>query len=140
MPLKGTRVIHPSFQQHHAPVAEGAMTATVNLLDPSLPAETTYDRATGQTTVVPASPAFSRVPARVQRLSGRADPSDAVAQDVLQPPYLIAVPYPLKAEEGWIVHVLECPDDPELAGRRYTVQQVAYGSARIERDLFCEDE
>ena len=32
MPFKTTRVIHPAFETHHRPVAEGGMTATATVL------------------------------------------------------------------------------------------------------------
>lgn len=141
-PLGGTRVIHPNLQAHLAPVAEGGMTAVVDLYDPADVAAPTYDRATGQSTRPVQAPAFARVPARVQPLSrGQGEGvGDAVGQDVMTPPYLVAIPHQLTAGEGWTVVVRENPDDPALVGRRLTVRRVSYATARLQRDLFCDDE
>lgn len=142
MPLPGTRVIHPALQAHLGPVATGGMTATIDILDPNLPGTETYDRTTGLTTVVPAPPVHAGVPARIQPLSrGQGEGvADAAGQDVVTPPYLVAVPAHLTADEDWIVRVVACADDTALVGRRLTVRRISYASTRIERDLFCEDE
>jgi hypothetical protein len=142
VPLPGTRLIHPAMQAHLGPVAEGAMTATVDLYDPADIPTPVYDRDTGHTVQPDQVPAFARVPARVQSLArGQGEGvADAVGEDVITPPYLVAVPHQLVAGEGWTVQVTACPDDPTMVGRRLTVRRVAYASARIQRDLFCDDE
>lgn len=140
MPLRGTRVIHPALQAHLAPVAEGAMTAVVDLYDPADKPTGTYNRETGQSSRPVQAPAFAQVPARVQPLSRGQGVGDAVGQDVLTPPYLVAIPAPLTADEGWTVVVRANPDDPALVGRRLTVRRVSYASTRVQRDLFCDDQ
>lgn len=142
MPLRGTRVIHPAMQAHHAPVAEGGMTAVVDIFDPDLPDTESYDRATGLTTVVPAPPVHAEKAARIQPLSrGEGEGvTDAAGQDVVTPPYLVAIPAQLVADEGWVVMVRSCADDAALVGRRLTVRRVSYASARFQRDLYCDDE
>lgn len=142
MPLRGTRVIHPAMQAHHAPVAEGGMTAVVDIFDPDRPGTETYDRASGQTTLVPAPPVHVGIPARVQPLSrGEGEGvTDAAGQDVVTPPNLVAIPAQLAADEGWVVVVRSCDDDAALIDRRLTVRRVSYASARFQRDLYCDDE
>lgn len=139
MPIPGTSVLHPDFQAHHAPVAEAGMTATVDIGDPDQPGTETYDRATGQTTLVPGTPVHSAVPARVQPLTG-GGARVVAGQDVLTPPYLVAIPARFTADENWVVVVRACDDDAALVGRRLTVRRVAYASTRLERDLFCDDQ
>lgn len=142
MPLPGTRVIHPALQAHLAPVAEGGMTATVDLYDPDDKPTPAYDRATGRTTRPVQQPAFAGVPARVQPLSrGQGEAvGDAAGQDVITPPYLVAIPHQLLADESWTVVVRGNPDDPAMVGRRLTVRRVSYATQRLQRDLFCDDE
>jgi hypothetical protein len=38
------------------------------------------------------------------------------------------------------VKITASPEDPHLVGRTLTIQQVAYGTQRFQRDLYCNDE
>lgn len=140
-PLRGTVVFHPSFQAHHAPVAEGGMTSTCTVTDPNAPTGKVFDSSTGQTTAGPAAPTFIS-PCRVQlQASIRENPLDTVGQEVAAPPYLVQLPATAPdVQEGWRVRITSSPDDPQMVGRALTVRTVTYGSQRITRDLYCVDE
>lgn len=141
-PLSTTAVFPPDWQAHHAPVAEGRMTATCELHDPSQPPVDVYDPETMQTTSTPAPAAWTG-PCAVQALAaGRTGMVDAAGETVTSPPYLVGLPVaaPTTVDEGWVVKVTANPDDTGLVGRRLTVRQVVYGTQRFQRDLFCEDQ
>ena len=139
MPLKGTRVIPAGWGAHHAEAAAGGMTAECEIRDPGAFTET-FDPRTGETTIVPAPPVYAGR-CRVQAMSRREAPADAVGQEVIQPPYVVQVDHDAPAlDEGWVVRITACDEDPQLAGRRLTIRQVVYGTQRFTRDLFCDDE
>lgn len=142
MPLRGTRVIHPAMQASLSAVAGGGMTAVVDLYDPAAKPAPSYNRATGLSTRPVQPPTHAGVAARVQPSSrGQGEATgDAVGQDVITPPYLVAIPHDLTADEGWTVVVRVNPDDPAMVTRRLTVRRVSYATQRLQRDLFCDDE
>lgn len=141
MPFTSTSVFHRDWSQRHTATAAGGMTATCAISDPDAPPQSeTFDPATGQTTVVPATPAYSG-PCRVQALASRDRPVDAVGEAVTTPPYLVQLAFDAPAvSEGWPVKITACLDDPQLVGRTLTIRSVVFGSQRFTRDLYCVDE
>lgn len=140
MPFPGTRVIHQDWSRHHAAAAAGAATGTCEIRDPAVTGEEVFDPGTGQTTVTPAAPVYTG-PCRVQALSSRDRPIDAVGEAVTTPPYLVQLAFDAPAVgEGWPVKITACPDDAQLVGRTLTVRSVAYGTQRFTRDLYCVDQ
>lgn len=141
MPFPGSRVVPDGWGEHHAAVAAGGMTATCAIRDPAAPpVSETFDPDTGQTIIEPAAPVYEG-PCRVQALSSRDRPVDAVGEAVTTPPYLVQMAFDAPAvDEGWPVRITACPDDPQLVGRTLTVRSVAFGSQRFTRDLYCVDE
>lgn len=77
-------------------------------------------------------------PFRAQALTGANLPVDAAGQQVTLRDYLLQLPAPaLALEPGTRMDVLECPDDPELVGRTFTVSGSVMGSYRFTRDVFA---
>lgn len=140
-PFPSTKVVHPRFAEHHAPVTEGAMTATCevavhtagtwNPTDGSVPGDKTV-LYTG--------------PCRVQALSNQPADSDAAGQPTTGHTYLIVLPMDQPTipagDAGAKVTVLtvDTNGDAELVSRVLTVRDVKYSSLRWERDLTCTDD
>lgn len=145
MPLPGTRVIHPRWAEHHRPVAEGGMTATVSLRLPGATATGAFDDDTGNTPTAPHAP-YHTGPARIQAMSTRAQEALAAEQQVTTLAYLVSVEWDAATGEQdvaakHLVHVdaVDANGDPTLVGRDLVVQEVVHGSLVFERDLICTD-
>lgn len=137
MPFDTTRVIHPDWSKHHAPVAAGGMNATVVIRNPA-EATTGYDETTDQQTSIP-GPAHYDGPARVQELNDSHDAAQA-DQQVTTRTYLLQLLFDApQLEQGWHVEVTACANDTNLvartADRPMVVTDVQSGSERFTRDL-----
>lgn len=132
----GTPVIPADWQESHAPVAQGTMTATVSLRKPG--STTVFDEATGQTEYTPLTPYATAQPARIQAYRATAiDRAKDVADETVRVTgYLVSVPWDNAPDEGDIVDVTASKDG-DLAGRSLVVIDVVRGSLRFTRDLFC---
>lgn len=136
MPFDNTRVIHPDWSRHHAPTAQGGMTATV---DVGVPGPSVYDPDTDTTTASWASDYTG--PARVQPLN-QSDTTDQAGQTITGRAYLIQLPHAARAATlppGRVVKVTAAPGDPRLAGQRLYVIDEQLGSEGFTRDLVCSD-
>jgi len=135
MPLPGTRVIHPRFEAHHAPVSAGAMTCHVRLLRPDTVG--TRDDEAGRQLF--ADPAVIYVgPARIQaRDVGRAQIRDVADRNLTRGDYLVVLlrqcPPALVRD---LVEVVREAD--ELDRVTYVVKEAKRGSLRWETDLGCD--
>jgi hypothetical protein len=135
----GTPVIPPGWQQAHGAVAAKTMTATVDLRKPG----STTGFADRRTTYTPNAPYATDQAARVQAQTSRAvQPGEELqAEEGLQVAgYLVTLTLARDVTEepatGDLVDVT-ASDDPLLTGRTLKVSDIARGSLRFERDLFC---
>jgi hypothetical protein len=128
-------VIHPDWETHHAGVAEAAMPGTVALRE-SGGTPGGFDTDTNQVGTTP-HPAYATVACRIQALAGEARVVATADDEETSADYLIAVPRSVhEVREGHLGKVTDT-GDPALDGRTLAVVQVARGTHRFERDLFC---
>lgn len=141
VPFRATRTVHEDWSAHHAPTAAGGMNAECVLLGPDIPGA--YDAAT-MTTAGTRGPARWAGPCRVQASASQAAVGDQAGQEVTVHDYLVQFddrptnPVPADVAQGWQVRVTACPNDATLVGRPLDVADVARGSERFTRDLFCD--
>jgi hypothetical protein len=135
MPFERTRVIHQDWSAHHQPVAEGAMTCTVEVQGPHAGAGG-FNGTTGRQTPG-ARPTLYRGPARVQATFRPADAEQAEQANEARR-YLVAItadapdiPY------AALVRVTAAPADALLVGRYLYVEDVTFSNERFQRDLVC---
>lgn len=143
MPLPNTRVIPEGWSAHHRPVAEGGMTATVQVRHPGgTPGE--FDPVTGTRPNVPHAPHHTGQ-ARIQ-VAPVFGGGEAVAggQEITTVAYLVAIELDgsdeCKVDDLVKVTAVDDNGDPALVGRTLTVTGVARGSLAWERDLVCTDD
>jgi hypothetical protein len=130
-----TPVIPTDWGTSHAPVVEKTMPGTVAL---RLPGGTPggFDTETQQTGLTPHA-AYATVACRIQALAGEARVVATADDEETSADYLIAVPRSVhQVREGHLGKVTDT-GDPALDGRTLSVVQVARGTHRFERDLFC---
>ena len=140
MPFPGTRVIHPDWSKHHAPVAAGGMNATVQIFNPDA-AVSTWNPVTEQQDYDRGEPIYDN-PARVQQLSTAGETNQA-AQDVTAHTYLVQLLFDAPhIEQGWRVIVTEATNDSHLVAwtttRPMHITDVQHGSERFTRDIVAE--
>lgn len=135
MPFKHTRVIHPLFEIHHRPVAEGGMTGTATVTrgggegvwNPETMDYDYPDRVTVHTGIV-----------RVQRQSAAEKPIWIGDRQVIVRTYLVAFPVDVPElrvnDEVTVTGV----SDPDLPGLKLYMHDVWYGSILWERDTVCQ--
>jgi hypothetical protein len=138
VPFDTMQVIPAGWSEHHQPVTESAMTATINLETPGTPGG--WDPTSGPTdgTVV----VVWSGPARVQVLNDIAGQIEAADQSVTSARYLVVIPKaaPLPVLDVTTVHVTAVTGngDVNLVGKRLTVRSADTGSITWERDLTCD--
>lgn len=129
-----TAVIPADWEATHAPVVLGSMRGRVTLTDP---AATTQQWIDDQWIAAPAAPYASEVPARVQRLAAQSRTVVVADDQELVVDHLVVVPWGMaEVRPGHLVTVTESTDTA-LVGQVLRVEQVALGTERFERDLFC---
>lgn len=134
MPLPSTKVIHPRWSDHHAPVPAGAMTATCTAY---IGGEGSWDPVNGATPGE-TTPLYVG-PCRAQALNRSAGEADSAGQPVVEHPYLVVINRDAaELPIGTRVLIDTCPDDPQLVGKVLTVADITMGSLRWERDLLCD--
>lgn len=136
MPFEGTRVVHPRFETHHAPVSTGAQTATVRGYRPDPIG--VRDPDAGRT-VYGAPTELYYGPARIQRRDvGRGDVRGGADHNTTKGDYLLVITHlpaiPLLVRD--LFEVIDPRDPTNLV--TYTVRDVARGSLRWETDLRCD--
>lgn len=136
-PLPGYKVIPDGWAEHHRPVANSTMTATIEWFHRGEPEP--WPLPEGWTGPAP----FHTSACRVQELtsSGRAVPAE---QPVTERRYLVAVPIDgtpeIRAGEAdGDYGKVTAATDPLLIGRILNVADVQHGSLMWERDLVCTD-
>jgi hypothetical protein len=137
MPRPGTKVIPVNWSGHHRPVAEGGMTAAVELRRPS--SGKTFDESGGKSVYTTPAVLWSGV-ARVQRISRRG--GDKLVGDRFAIVQMYQVSLPADVPEAQIddqIYVAAAADDPKLIGKLMRVREVRLGSLIWERDLICEE-
>lgn len=139
MPLRGTRVIHERWSEHHRQTAQGGMTATGTLTragtGPSVPNEDT-----GQIERPAAVTIIRDQVCRVQALATSDRIVEVGDSVVTLHSYLVAIPPDTPAahvDDVWTVTA--CHADPSLVGRELKVTGITYGSEVWQRDLICQD-
>ena len=138
--LNGTRVIHPSWEAHHRPVAVSSMNAWADIVLPGEPGG--YPDFIDE----PGTVLSGRVPVRVQSLK-RAGRADAQGELVDTGDVLVTLPVDRwpddtqVTDQGPHVVVTAYQDgyagDPDLIGRRLRIQRMDHSSYLWERDLYC---
>lgn len=137
MPFDTTTVIPAGWSEHHRPVTEGAMGATIRL---ETPGNSTWDPITGATDGTPV--VVWTGPARVQQQATAPAARDAAGQLVIATTYLVVIPQdaptPAVDTTTVVVTAVDANGDPDVVGRRLIVRSVETGSLTWERDLTCE--
>lgn len=135
-PLPNTQLFHPSWSEHHRPVAEMAMTSAVRI---DVEGEPTWDSDTDS--MVPSIGAMVYVgPARIQELTS-ASALDAAGQAMFRRRYQVSLPASVgRGVLGQAVEVTQCKEDPSLVGSMLRVEDYLHGSQLWQRDLICSDE
>ena len=133
VPLPNTRMIHPRWQDRHAPVVLGGMEAQVRLSRPA--GLGTRDPETGATAEIPAA-VYYEGPARLQRRTPLAPAGSDTARNVTTGDYLLAVPVDVGAEpqRGDIADMIASPD-PLQVGVRLYVTDVPTATQILQRNL-----
>lgn len=129
----GTPVIPAGWEAGHRPVVEGTLTATASLRKPGT--QQSWDPDLEQMVAVPLAP-YATGAARVQALRGEARNITLADDTQVLADYLIVVPASVAPATGDLVTVT-ASGDPLLDGRVFVIHQVALGTERFERDLFC---
>jgi len=137
MPFKGTRVIHPAFETHHRPVAEGGMTATATVLryDHS---DGVWDAETMRTSHPDPEPVWFG-PVRLQRQSAAERPVWIGDRQVIIRTYLVAFPHGVPEFRINDEVRFGGTDDAELPDQRLWMHDVWFGSELWQRDTVCQN-
>ena len=138
--LPNGRLIPEGWEGHHAPVAEGGMTAECVVTRPTSTAGApVFDELSGRSTY-PAQPKVYAGPCRLQR----AAITGANAEDIGEKPQALrsyVASMPLAAP---LLHVndmvaLTEATDPAMVGRRLRVIDVRGGTLVWQRDYLCQE-
>lgn len=137
MPFDTTRVIHPDWSKHHAPVAAGGMNATVQIFNPADDTDG-WDPVKEENTLIHGTPVYDG-PARVQELN-RPDRATQADQEVTEHQYLVQLVMDAShIETGWPLVVSECANDTDIVtwttARAATINDIQHGSERFTRDI-----
>lgn len=136
MPLPNSRVIPLGWEAHHAPVAEGQMTATCEVRRPSSAA--TFNETT-QGSDYPEPTALYTTRCRAQRLPMRGGDQPIAGRDVVLQRYQVNLPRDVTAPRvNDQIVITECTD-PTLTGLILRIREVRSGTLRWQRDLMCEE-
>lgn len=129
----GTRVVPAALEGAYRTVVARTLTARCTLRRPGT--VSVWDPASEQNRLAPHPPYYDAA-ARVQALGTQARQVTTADDEVVQANYLVVVPATVSPAGGDLVHVTDS-GDPLLDGRTLLVREVATGSVRAERDLFC---
>lgn len=131
----GTAVIPADWAAtHQVPATKTMVGATATLRKPGT--QQSWSNELEQNVAVPKTPYAVDQPCRAQALAQQARDLVAAEDTETVADYLIVVPASIGPAEKDLITVT-CPSDPLLDGRVLEIQQVARGSIRWERDLFC---
>lgn len=136
--MRRGKVVPDGWSAHHAPVAEAFMTAQCRVHDAD---------------AVGSWPDYEIIPGKqyypegddpgicsVQALGVGRD-SFSIDSTVTLRSCLVSIPLPgprLKAGEGApYVTITHCPDDPDLEGRTFAIEDIQHSSLNWTRDLIC---
>lgn len=135
MPLRGTSIIHPRFQQHMAPTIAATFRSSGRLMRLGNP-QGIRDPEVGRTTFPTPWPVYEG-PVRLQsRGDGSAQGRTAPVGDrlVTLGAYLLALPATSEpARLGDIFEVLECPDMPGLIDAKLKVVDAPQADTAVQR-------
>lgn len=129
----GTPVIPTQWAAGHRPVVDKTGTAGCKLRKPGTTQQ--WDPDTDQNLSVPYDPYYDGT-ARVQALATQAREVTVAADPETIAQYLIVVPASVSPATDDLVEIADS-GDPLLDGQVLRIVQVAMGSLRFERDLFC---
>jgi len=136
MPLPGTRVIHPRFQEHHQPTVRGQMTAACRVTRPS-PTPTGWDDEAGRS-IYPEPMLIYEGMCRAQR---QVDGEQVTVADRTTTVTRVVVTVPFDAATfavNDVVEMTKCHDDVDLVGLRLKVRDIRHASIAWQRDLVCD--
>lgn len=137
--LPNTRLIPATWEAHHAPTAEQAMTADCTVTRPaSTPGQPTFDEVSGRS-VYPVPPVVYTGPCRVQRaaLSGTKDPVIGGKPTPIRP-YQYSTPLDAALLQVNDIVEITAATDPEFAGAKLRLTDVRGGSLVWQRDYGAE--
>lgn len=138
-PLASTRVMHPRWSEHHAPVTEGTMNATCEITHGSTGGG--WSSTTGPTPGTPTVTYTGRC--RVAYESTQPRDTDAADQAVTIRTVNIALPAGSPAQTpGARVRItaVDTNGPAALVGRVLTLDAVAYPSQAVDQNLTCTDD
>lgn len=133
--LPNTTVIHPLFEQHHRPVAEGQMTGICRIERPAT--EPVWDDQAGRD-VYPSATLLYDGPCRYQYLSPAGQP---IVADTITPLADVRVTVPVGAVEyqaNDVVTMTGSDNNADIADRTLSVTAVSGSSISWQRDLLCQ--
>ena len=136
MALPNTRVVHPSWSEHHRPTATGTLTGTCTITHRPTGGGTTGP--TGNYTPPTAATIYDG-PCRIipVRTDERLRAIGGTQQTHRR--YQVSIRYDADAlAVGDIVTVNEAAD-PQMAGMRLRIIDHRYGTEQWERDLICDE-
>lgn len=137
MPLPNTRVIPTGWEDHHAPVAEGGMTAACLITRQATEGQTPpFSQQTGRTRYPPPVEIY-RGACEIERGPTQAAAHDIGSREVTVRQVVVSIP--LSAQQPKVrdmVEVLEATD-PQVVGLKFIVEEIRPGSLTWERDLLC---
>lgn len=139
MPFPSTRVIHPRFAEHHAPVSEGAMNASCTITFGG----TAGDWQPGVGATPGTSPTTYTGPCRVQYASTVPRNADAADQTTTERTVLVVLPRgSAKQSAGARVTItaVDANGPAALVDRVLSVGAVGFSSIAFEQDLACTDD
>lgn len=140
MPLPNTRLIHPRFEAHHRPVADGQMTAECVVTRPT--SAGVFDADAGRTTYPPPARVYPAVgdsgPCRILRQHSQPVAADVGDRAVTVDNYRVTLPAGTSAQINDLVRVTACDGDPTLVGQELIVRDLAHASITWQRDLICD--
>lgn len=138
-PLPSTRVLHPRWAAHHAPVTEGTMNASCEITHGSTGGG--WSPTTGATPGTPTVTYTGRC--RVAYESTQARDADAADQAITILTVGVALP-PGSAPQSKGARVritsVDANGPTALVGRVFTVDAVAYPSLALDQGLTCTDD
>lgn len=135
--LPRTQVIPPTWESHHQPASESAMTATCRVT--TQPAgKPTFDAQTGRSIYPTAAPSYIG-PCRVQNTARIAGAPQIGQKDQPTSSYLLAIP--LSGPELPVGAVAEVTSarDPKFVGTKLVVTGTHGGSIVWQRTYLCDE-
>lgn len=138
MPFKTTRVFHPRWAEHHQPVTEDAMNATVTVTNGS----TGGDWTPGSGPVVGSPNVTYTGPARVTYEPTQGRDTEAAMQAITLRRVTVALPRDVDAQDGGVVLVtaVDANAPAWLVGRQLSIKSVGRSSHAWEQLLDCLDD